>query len=115
MHASDRGRSGGDRQPGIPFAAQLRHSIVMIIFFIEAIGWASALLILAAYVLLSMGRLEARGGVYQWMNVVGAAGFVLNSGYNGALPSAALNVVWAAIGLFTLWQVARATRQRGPS
>ena len=29
------------------------------------------------------------------MNVVGAAGFVLNSGYNGALPSAGLNVVWA--------------------
>lgn len=77
---------------------------------IEIIGWAAALLILAAYVLLSMGRLEARGAIYQWMNVVGAAGFIVNSGYNGAIPSAALNIVWAAIGLFTLWQVARAAR-----
>ena len=75
---------------------------------IETIGWAAAVLILVAYVLLSLGKLEARGYVYQWMNVIGAAGFVINSGYNGALPSAGLNVVWAGIGLFTLAVVWRA-------
>lgn len=74
---------------------------------IEIIGWLAAAIILASYILLSLGRLEARGAVYQWMNVVGASGFVLNSGYNGALPSAGLNVVWALMGLFTLWSVAR--------
>ena len=42
------------------------------------------------------------------MNVIGAGGFVINSGYNGALPSAVLNVIWAAMGLFTLWSVWRA-------
>lgn len=77
---------------------------------IEIIGWAAAVLILAAYVLLSLGKLEARGYVYQWMNVVGAAGFVINSGYNGAIPSAVLNVVWAGIGLFTIGIVWRARR-----
>ncbi len=77
---------------------------------IEIIGWVAAGLILASYVLLSLGRLEARGVVYQSMNVVGAAGFVVNSGYNGALPSAGLNVVWAGMGLFTLWSVWRARR-----
>ena len=75
---------------------------------IEIIGWTAAVLILAAYVLLSLGKLEARGYVYQWMNVIGAAGFVINSGYNGAIPSAALNIVWAAMGLFTLWSIWRA-------
>jgi hypothetical protein len=78
------------------------------IIVIEAIGWAAAATILAAYVLLSMGRLEARGYLYQWMNVVGAGGFVINSGYNGAIPSAVLNVIWAGMGLFTLWSVWRA-------
>jgi len=77
---------------------------------IEVIGWAAAVLILAAYVLLSLGKLEARGYIYQWMNVVGAAGFVINSGYNGAIPSAVLNVVWAGIGLFTISIVWRARR-----
>lgn len=75
---------------------------------IEAIGWTAAALILAAYILLSLGKLEARGYVYQWMNVIGAGGFVINSGYNGALPSAVLNIIWAAMGLFTLWSVWRA-------
>lgn len=78
------------------------------IIVIEAIGWAAAATILAAYVLLSAGKLEARGYLYQWMNVVGAGGFIINSGYNGAIPSAVLNVIWAGMGLFTLWSVWRA-------
>ena len=75
---------------------------------IEVIGWTAAVIILAAYVLLSLGKLEGRGYLYQWMNVIGAGGFIVNSGYNGALPSAVLNVIWAAMGLFTLWSVWRA-------
>ncbi|HEV7312006.1 CBU_0592 family membrane protein [Sphingopyxis sp.] len=78
------------------------------VIVIEAIGWAAAVIILAAYILLSLGKLEGRSYLYQWMNVVGAGGFIINSGYNGALPSAVLNVIWAAMGLFTLWGVWRA-------
>lgn len=78
---------------------------------IEIIGWGGAALILAAYLLLSTGRLDGRSRLYQWMNVVGAAGFVLNSGWNGALPSAVLNVIWMGIGLLTLWQVRRSGRK----
>jgi len=55
--------------------------------------------------LLTAGKLEAQSRAYQWMNVLGAAGFILNSGWNGAIPSAALNVVWAGIGLAALWQI----------
>jgi hypothetical protein len=73
---------------------------------IEAIGWVAALLILVAYALLSAGKLTANDRAYQWMNVLGAAGFVLNSGWNGAIPSATLNVVWAGIGLVALWRIA---------
>jgi hypothetical protein len=72
---------------------------------IEIIGWTGALLILAAYILLSTGRLDGRSRAYQWMNVVGAVGFVINSGWNGAMPSAVLNVVWMGIGFWTLWQI----------
>jgi hypothetical protein len=78
------------------------------VIVIEIIGWAAAAIILAAYILLSLGRLEGRSYLYQWMNVIGAGGFIINSGYNGAIPSAVLNVIWAAMGLFTLWSVWRA-------
>jgi hypothetical protein len=80
------------------------------IIVVEVIGWAAAATILAAYILLSLGKLEGRSYRYQWMNVIGAAGFIINSGYNGAIPSAVLNVVWAAMGLFTLWMIGRAQR-----
>ncbi len=73
---------------------------------IEVIGWIGAVLILAAYFLLSAGRLDAKSPVYQWLNVVGAAGFIANSGWNGAWPSAALNVVWVGIGVFALIRIA---------
>ena len=78
------------------------------VIVIEIIGWTAAAIILAAYILLSLGKLEGRSYLYQWMNVTGAGGFVLNSGYNGALPSAVLNIVWAGMGIFTLWSVWRA-------
>ncbi|RJT22591.1 hypothetical protein D5I55_12225 [Chakrabartia godavariana] len=76
---------------------------------IEAIGWAGAALILASYILLSTGRLHGQSAIYQWMNVFGSVGFVVNSGWNGAIPSVALNIVWMAMGLFTLWRI-RAAR-----
>ena len=71
-------------------------------FFVEVVGWTGAALVLVAYGLLSGGRLTGRSVAYQLMNVIGAAGFVVNSGWNGALPSAALNVVWMGIGVVAL-------------
>jgi hypothetical protein len=71
-------------------------------FAIETVGWAGAAMILAAYLLLSTGRVEARSVAYQALNLVGAIAFVINSGWNGAIPSASLNVVWAGIALFAL-------------
>jgi hypothetical protein len=70
--------------------------------FIEVVGWIGAVLILAAYGLLSAGKLDGRSTLYHAMNIVGAAGFVLNSGYNGALPSAALNAIWIGFGVYAL-------------
>jgi Ca2+/Na+ antiporter len=80
---------------------------------IEIVGWAGAGLILAAYLMLSMGKVTGQSATYQWMNVIGAAGFVVNGWANGAMPSAALNVVWMGIGLVALsglWRKRRRAR-----
>jgi len=71
---------------------------------IEVIGWSGAILILGAYALLSAGKIRSESLTYHLMNIVGAAGFVVNSGWNGALPSAAMNVVWIGIGVYALRQ-----------
>jgi len=79
----------------------------MVKFIIEVIGWTGAALILGAYALLSAGRLRSESITYHMMNILGAAGFVINSGWNGALPSAAMNVVWIGIGVYALVQLRR--------
>ena len=82
---------------------------------VEIVGWAGALLILLAYLLLSAGKLTGQSLVYQGMNVVGAAGFVINGWWHGALPSATLNVLWLAIGAFASIRILRRRRGERPA
>lgn len=77
---------------------------------IEVIGWIGATLIVGAYALLSAGKLEGDSRTYHLMNIFGAIGFVVNSGWNGALPSAAMNVIWMGIGLYALRQLRQRRR-----
>jgi hypothetical protein len=80
---------------------------------IGIVGWSAAAMMVAAYVLLTSGRLSSLSPTYQWLNVLAGAGFIVNSGWNGAYPSAFLNVVWIAIGLYGLL---RGTRMKpGPA
>ena len=72
---------------------------------VEIAGWAGASLILLAYLLLSAGRLTGQSIAYQAMNVVGAAGFIVNGWWHGAIPSASLNVVWMLIGAVALVRI----------
>jgi hypothetical protein len=72
---------------------------------IEVVGWAGAGMILLAYLLLSAGKLTGHSLAYQWMNVVGAAGFIVNGWWHGALPSAVLNVIWMLIGTIAVWRI----------
>jgi hypothetical protein len=80
--------------------------------FVSISGWLAALLILGAYSLLSFGKILPRSWVYQVMNIVGAAGFIINCAYNNAWPSVALNVVWMGIAVYALRRNARAAKNQ---
>ena len=90
--AACRGRRNADSLPGGR----------LLKLFIEVVGWVAAVIILAAYGLLSAGKVDGKSALYQSMNVIGAVGFMLNSGYNRAFPSAVVNVIWIGIGVFGL-------------
>lgn len=79
---------------------------------IEAVGWVGALLILGGYWLVSTERLRPTDRLFQWLNIIGAAGFIVNGVAHGAWPSATLNVLWLLIGLATLWRLGHAAKQR---
>jgi hypothetical protein len=74
---------------------------------VEVAGWAGAVLILFAYLLLSIGKLTGRSAAYQAMNLAGAVGFVINGWWHRAIPNAAMNVVWAGIAIYSLIRLAR--------
>ena len=80
--------------------------------FVSIAGWLAALLILGAYSLLSFGKILPSSWVYQVMNIVGAAGFIINCAYNNAWPSVALNVVWMGIAVYALRRNARAAKDQ---
>lgn len=69
---------------------------------VDGVGWLGAGLLLLAYGMASAGRLPATGRGFQVLNLAGSAALAANSGFHGAWPSAALNVVWLAIAVVAL-------------
>ena len=80
---------------------------------VEVAGWTGALLILLGYLAITTGKLTGDSALYQWINVAGATRFVVNGWWHGAVPSAALNVVWLLIGTVALIRLWR--RERSPA
>ena len=74
---------------------------------VEVAGWTGAALILLGYLLISAGKLTGQSVAYQAMNIVGAAGFVINGWWHRAIPSTVLNIVWMGIGAVALWRIAQ--------
>ena len=75
-------------------------------------GWSSAALLLGAYALLSMRKLESDGTAFQLLNGVGAAGLATNAAANGAWASTVVNILWIAIALAAAGHRRLRTRQR---
>ena len=73
--------------------------------WMEVVGWIGAILILTGYGLLSAGKLDGKSPLYQWLNVVGALGFIANSAWHSAWPSAILNIIWVGIGIVALVRI----------
>ena len=71
------------------------------------------MLILSAYWLLSIEKLSGQSLLYQGMNVVGAAGFIVNGWWHGAIPSASLNLIWMLIGAAALVRIIGRRRREG--
>jgi hypothetical protein len=62
-------------------------------------------MVVLAYALLTMRRLAANAVSYQWLNLLGSVGLIVNGAWNGAFPSVILNAIWLAV---TGYAIARA-------
>ena len=79
---------------------------------INVVGWLGMALLVGAYVLVTAGKVQGTGLLFQLMNLAGGLFLMLNSAYYGAWPSAGLNVVWVLVGTVGLVR-ARLTPRAG--
>jgi len=79
---------------------------------VDVLGWLGALILIAAYGVVSYGWASGRSRVYQALNVLGSALLVVNTAWHRAWPSSAVNILWAVIGIGAL---IRATALRAES
>lgn len=77
----------------------------------DLIGWLGAALVLSAYFLVSTQRLDGDSAPFQWLNLAGGVGLLVNTLYYRAFPSSLVNIVWIIIAVATLLRAANA-RQR---
>ena len=72
---------------------------------IDIMGWAGSVLLIAAYVMVSKKRIDPESKLYHGLNIGGSIFLIINSGYYGAFPSTAVNVIWVFIGLFYILKI----------
>jgi hypothetical protein len=76
----------------------------------EVAGWLGAACVLLAYVIVTRFGTSAR---YHVLNLLGAAGLLVNALHHRAFPSTFVNVVWAMIAVWGLRLTAKRTAEAG--
>ena len=71
---------------------------------IEIIGWVGMTLVLVAYLLITMKRVERDSKLYHGLNLIGSVTLGFNTLSNMAYPSTFLNVMWLFIAIYGLIQ-----------
>lgn len=77
-----------------------------------AFGWIGALAAVSAYGLVTAQRITAQSAAFQALNAIGAGLLSVSAYANGAIPSALVNIVWVGIGVYALWTIWLARRDR---
>jgi hypothetical protein len=68
----------------------------------EALGWAGVIFYVSSYLLLSTGRLRATDYTFHLLNVLGAAGLIIDSLHEGDNPNLVVNCIWLLIGMWAI-------------
>jgi hypothetical protein len=74
----------------------------------ELIGWLGFILIVSAYLLITIKLVGVSSAPYHLMNLTGALCMVVNAKHKGARPLLWLNIVWALVAIVGLLQLGRA-------
>jgi len=68
----------------------------------DTIGWVGAAALLVAYAMVSHKKLEGDSATYQLLNISGSLLLAVNTIFYGSYPSTFVNLIWAAIAVFSI-------------
>jgi hypothetical protein len=77
---------------------------------IHVVGGIGTIMVLAAYFLVSAGKIASASTAFQGLNLVGAALLAYYAVVLAAWASVALNVIWALIGLVAVLRIVQRRR-----
>jgi hypothetical protein len=69
---------------------------------IESFGWYGAIVVLAAYALVSFSLITADGLIFQLLNLTGSFGLLSIAYYKKVYQSVVLNIIWSIIGIIVI-------------
>ena len=82
---------------------------------LNLLGYTGSLLLIVAFLLNCMKRLDSASPVYQVMNLVGAGLTLVNAWSFGALPSAVVSAFWVGVFVVFLCKGLRPSRRTTPT
>ncbi len=65
----------------------------------DIIGWVGVLLVLCAFILITLGTISSKDMLYGILNAVGALGIIISSYKKKDFQPVALNVVWLLVAM----------------
>ena len=71
----------------------------------EFLGWYGIIAILSAYTLISVGYFTSGSFWFQFLNLTGAIGVVIDAWQDRNIQPAVLNLIWAVIALISLFKI----------
>ena len=72
---------------------------------IEIIGWYGVVALIIAYGLISFSLLKSSDFVYQFLNLTGAIGIIVDTFSKRDYQPTAVNIVWAIIAFIALLKI----------
>lgn len=69
------------------------------------LGWIGMVLILTAYLLISIKKIKSDSYYYQILNLFGAIGIVISTLFTKSWPAMTLNIIWAIIAGFSIIKI----------
>lgn len=69
---------------------------------VDIVGWIGAGLVILAYALVSIQKVESKSVAYQLMNLIGGILLIISSIYVKFYQSVLINVIWVAVAIISI-------------